>query len=105
MSRRIGAMPQLVQATMRSFGTYLITSPMTCAISSGVSTLSVATSMTPTSTSLPSSSESNFSGTCEWMHSTETWPMRLLASAGKIFSYCRHSSPSEFFQSILALMP
>ena len=29
MSRRIGAMPQLVQATMRSFGTNFITSPIT----------------------------------------------------------------------------
>ena len=105
MSRRIGAMPQLVQATMRSFGTNFITSPITCATCSGVSTSSVATSMTPTSTSLPSSSDSSFSGTRELMHSSETWSMRLLASAGKIFSYCRHSPPSEFFQSILALMP
>ena len=30
---------------------------------------------------------------------------RLAASAGNISSYCRHSLPSEFFQSIFALMP
>ena len=76
-----------------------------CATCSGVSTVSVATSMTPTSTSLPSSSDNSFNGTRELMHSSDTWLMRLLASAGKIFSYCRHSPPSEFFQSILALMP
>ena len=35
----------------------------------------------------PDSSASRSSGTCELMHSTEIWPMRLLASAGKIFSY------------------
>ena len=29
----------------------------------------------------------------------------LAASAGKTFSYCRHSSPSEFFQSMFAWMP
>jgi hypothetical protein len=31
--------------------------------------------------------------------------MRLFASAGKMRSYWRHSSPSAFFQSMLALMP
>ena len=29
----------------------------------------------------------------------------LAASAGKTFSYCRHSPPSVFFQSMLAAMP
>ena len=43
--------------------------------------------------------------TLEWMHSIETWPMRLLASAGNVFSYCRHSSPSAPFHSMLGLMP
>jgi len=44
-----------------------------------------ATSMTPTSTSLPLSSESRLMGTFELMHSTETW---LIGSpqCGKIFS-------------------
>ena len=31
--------------------------------------------------------------------------MRLAASAGKNFSYCRHSSPSVAFHSMLAGMP
>ncbi len=61
--------------------------------------------MTPTMTSLPSSRRISSAGTCEWMHSSETWSMRLLASAGKTCSYCRHSSPSVAFQSTLALMP
>ena len=40
-----------------------------------------------------------------WAHSSETWSMRLFASSGKICSYWRHSPPSVFFQSMLALMP
>ena len=64
---------------------------MVAATSSGVSTLSVATSITPTSTSLPFSSFISSSGTCEWMHSSETWSILLFASAGKISSYWRHS--------------
>ena len=49
-SRRIGAMPQLVDATMRSFGTCLSTFSMVAATSSGVSMSSVATSITPIAT-------------------------------------------------------
>ena len=44
-------------------------------------------------------------GTRELAHSRETWPMRLRASAGKMRSYCRHSEPRVFFQSMLAWMP
>ena len=61
---------------------------------SGVSASSLATSIAPTSTSLPASSPSNSIGTCELAHSSETWSIRLAASAGKIRSYCRHSRPS-----------
>ena len=61
--------------------------------------------MTPTITSLPSSRRISSGGTCEWMHSSETWSMRLFASAGNTCSYWRHSSPSVCFQSMLALMP
>src|SRR5262249_25738876 len=72
MSRRIGAMPQLVPATMRSFGTYLSASPRVAATSSGVSMASLATSIAPTSTSLPASSPNKLNGTRELRHSTET---------------------------------
>ena len=105
ISRRIGAMPQLVQARIFSFATYFIASAMVAATSSGVSTLSVATSITPISTSLPSSSLSSLMGTFELRHSIDTWSMRLSARAGNIASYCRHSPPSPAFQSILALIP
>ena len=78
---------------------------MAAATSCGVSILSLATSITPTSTSLPFSSFSSSTGTFEWMHSSDTWSMRLFASAGKISSYWRQDSPSVFFQSRLAWMP
>ena len=39
--------------------------------------------MTPTITSLPSSSRISSAGTCEWKHSSETWSIALFASAGK----------------------
>ena len=79
--------------------------PIVSATCSGVSTTSEATSMTPTITSLPSSRRIRSGGTCEWKHSSETWSMRLLASAGNTCSYWRHSPPSVPFQSTLALMP
>ena len=44
-------------------------------------------------------------GTCEFAHSSETWRIAERASSGKVCSYCRHSAPSVFFQSMLALMP
>jgi len=47
ISRRIGAMPQLVLAMMRSLGMCLTAVSMVAATSSGVSTVSLATSMTP----------------------------------------------------------
>src|SRR5512133_3588151 len=72
MSRRIGAMPQFVEAMIFSLATYFIAWPMTAATSSGVSMLSLATSMTPTCTSLPSSSFINSAGTRELRHSSET---------------------------------
>ena len=105
ISRFIGAMPQLVQAISRFFGTYLRARPMVAATSAGVSTRSEATSMTPTMTSLPFRSAISSMGTLEWMHSSETCLMLLLASTGKISAYCRHSVPSVSFQSVLALMP
>ena len=105
MSRSIGAMPQLVQGKRCFAGTYFSARSMVAATSCGVSTLSEATSITPTSTSFPFSRESNSIGTLEWMHSSEIWSTLLFASAGKISSYWRHSPPSVFFQSRLALMP
>ena len=62
-------------------------------------------SITPICTSLPSSSFRRLMGTRELRHSTETWSMRLLAKAGKNFSYCRHSVPSDDFHSTFAGMP
>jgi len=104
-SRVIGARPQLVQAYSRCFGTNCSARPMVSATSSGVSISVDATSITPTSTSLPSSSRISSGGTCEWMHSSDTCLIELRASAGKTCSYCRHSSPRLFFQSMLAWMP
>ena len=101
----MGARPQLVQGNSRSFGTNCSARPIVSATSSGVSTTSLATSITPTITSLPSSSFIRSGGTWEWMHSRLTWSMLLFASAGNTASYWRHSSPSVCFQSVLALMP
>src|SRR5262249_56330025 len=72
MSRRIGAMPQLVHGLILSFATYFAASAITAATCAGVSTVSVATSIAPISTSLPSSSLSRFIGTLELRHSSET---------------------------------
>jgi hypothetical protein len=44
----------------------------------GVSIRSEATSITPTITSLPSSRRISSGGTCEWMHSSETWSIATL---------------------------
>src|SRR6185503_2655316 len=104
-SRSIGAMPQLVQGKRCFAGTYFSAVRIVAATSCGVSTLSEATSITPTSTSLPLSSFISSGGTCEWMHSSETCWILLFASAGKISSYWRQDSPSVFFQSRLAWMP
>ena len=38
-------------------------------------------------------------------HSSETWSIAEAASSGKVCSYCRHSPPSDFFQSMFAWMP
>ena len=73
--------------------------------SRGVSTVSEATSITPTRTSLPFSRLSSSTGTFEWMHSREIWSTFDRASAGKISSYWRHSPPRVSFQSRFALMP
>ncbi len=78
---------------------------MVSATCPGVSTVSLATSITPTSTSLPLSSPSSSTGTFEFAHSSETCLTRLLASAGKICSYWRHCEPSVLFQSMFAWMP
>src|SRR5580698_2925804 len=105
MSRCIGAMPQLVVATMLLFGTNFDTASITAATSSAVSTVSLATSITPACTTLPVSKPNRSSGTRELRHSIATCWIGLAAIAGKIFSYCRHSLPSVCFQSVLALMP
>src|ERR1700728_2226541 len=105
ISRCIGAMPQLVVATMLLFGTNLETASITLTTSSAVSTVSLATSITPACTILPVSRPSSSKGTRELRHSTATCWIGLLAIAGKIYSYCRHSLPSVSFQSVLALMP
>ena len=106
MSRRIGAMPQLVRrddvAQRHEFRhrlDHLRRHPRR------VSTVSLATSITPAWTTLPGSSASRSSGTFELRHSIATCWIGLLAIAGKISSYCRHSLPSVCFQSVLALMP
>ena len=57
----------------------------------GVSTAFDATSMQPTSTSLPLRRPISSIGTRALRHSSETWSMRLAASAGKVSSYWRHS--------------
>src|SRR6478735_4144960 len=105
ISRRIGAMPQLVVATILAFGTNLATSSITFTTFSAVSTSSLATSMTPACTTLFGSAASNSSGTLELRHSIATCLIELLSITGNVSSYCRHSPPSVFFQSVLALMP
>src|SRR5207253_2199688 len=72
ISRRIGAMPQLVVATMLLFGTNFETASITLTTSSAVSTVSLATSITPACTTLPLSRESSSSGTFELRHSIAT---------------------------------
>ena len=72
----------------------------------GVSTVSVATSITPTSTSLPFEQPQQLDRHVR----VDALERHLVdagscASAGKISSYWRHSSPSVFFQSMLAWMP
>ena len=54
---------------------------------------------------LPFSRPRNSSGTLEFAHSSETWPIFDLASRGRWLHACRHCEPSVFFQSMLALMP
>ena len=98
-------MPQLVHGNRCLAGTYCKAFSITSETSSADSMRSVATSMTPTSTSLPFNSFSSSIGTFEWMHSSETCLMRLFARAGKISAYWRHSPPSVLFQSMLAWMP
>ena len=44
-------------------------------------------------------------GTCEFAHSSDTCRIDERASSGNVCSYCRHSAPSVFFQSMLALIP
>jgi hypothetical protein len=41
-------------------------------------------------------------GTCEFAHSSETWSIFEAARSGNVDSYCRHSLPSVFFQSMFA---
>ena len=65
----------------------------------------VATSMAPTITFLPRISSMRSIGTREFWHSSETISMLDFCSLGKASSYWRHSEPSVFFQSVLALMP
>ena len=98
-------MPQLVHGTILAGSTYFIARRMVAATSSGVSALSLATSMQPTSTSLPFKRPMNSIGTFELATSRLTWSIRLFARAGKMRSYWRHSSPSVFFQSMFAWMP
>src|SRR6266566_6590662 len=105
ISRRIGAMPQLVVAMMLLFGTNFETASITLTTSSAVSTVSLATSITPACTTLPLSSASSSSGTLELRHSIATCWIALRSIAGKISSYYRHWLPSVSFQSVLALMP
>ena len=75
------------------------------ATASGVSTSSVATSITPTMISLSASRPISDMGTCEPAHSSDTWSMRLALMAGKISSYWRHSAPSVSFQRRFSSMP
>ncbi|MNO78819.1 hypothetical protein D3C76_699730 [compost metagenome] len=65
----------------------------------------LATSIAPTITLLPRISSSRSMGTWELWHSSEMISMLDFCSLGKASSYCRHSDPKVFFQSVLALMP
>ena len=105
MSRRIGAMPQLVVATMSLFGTNFETVVDHLAdILRGLD--GIAGDVDHAGLDLLALEQaSSSSGTFELRHSIATCWIELLAIAGKISSYCRHSLPSVCFQSVLALMP
>jgi hypothetical protein len=75
------------------------------ATSSGVSTVSSATSIAPSMTFLPRTSSMSSIGTCECWHSSETMSMLERCSSGNDSSYCRHCDPRLAFQSVFALMP
>ncbi len=64
-------MPQLVHGNSCSGGTNVMARLIVSATCSGLSTLSVATSIAPTNTSFPLSSASNSIGTREFAHSSE----------------------------------
>ncbi|SAE76472.1 Uncharacterised protein [Enterobacter cloacae] len=65
----------------------------------------VATSIAPTITFLPRISSSRSIGTRELWHSSEIISIFEVCNLGNASSYWRHSEPSVFFQSVLALMP
>ena len=71
-SRESGTMPQFVLGMMCSGATCFIASRIVCATSCGVSIRSVATSITPTITSLPFSIDSTRRGTRDPAHSRDT---------------------------------
>src|SRR5690606_10730676 len=95
-----GAMPQLVHGQSLSASTYLSALRRVSATCSGVSMSWLATSMAPTITFLPRTSSSSSMGTREFWHSREMVSILDACSLGKISSYCRHSEPRVFFQSV-----
>ena len=105
ISRRIGAIPQLVVAMMSLRGTNFDTVVDHLADLLGGLDRVAGDVDHAGLTILPLSSASRSSGTFELRHSIATCWIELLAIAGKISSYCRHSLPSVCFQSVLALMP
>ena len=66
--------------------------------------ISDALSARPVAT-VPCNNDLRCIGTLALRHSSDTWPIRLAASAGKVRSYWRHSVPSVPFQSMFAWMP
>jgi uncharacterized membrane protein len=104
-SRLIGARPQLVQAISRSAGTNCSARPIVAATSSGVSMASAGHVDDADHHVLALQQGHQVGWHMEWKHSRLTCWMLLAASAGKTFSYWRHSWPSVFFQSTLAWMP
>src|SRR5207237_4180354 len=84
ISRRIGAMPQLVVAMMSLLATNFETASITLQTSSAVSTVSLATSITPAWIFLPLSRASSLIGTFEFRHSIAACWIEPLAIAGQL---------------------
>lgn len=103
-----GAIAQLELGVSWSASTNRSALGSTSATFSGVSTVSVATSIALSMTFSPRMSSRRSNGTCEWMHSNETMSIDDCcgsgSGSGNDCSYSRHPAPSVSFQLLFASM-